>query len=194
MCQTRPSPESWLRSELARDRHYGDAEMLGREFLAIDTGGFEPETRDGMLQAMRRQAELAIEEAHAIIVLFDGNEGLLPADEEITRLLDRSDRPVFFAVNKIDGPKHEPRVAEFWELGVAELHPISALHGEGVYDLMEAVLEELPEPQQEEPEGGSHRLTRVAIFSMSSVLRLSCAGASPTCGYPASSGLSCSQL
>ena len=132
---------------VTRDRHYGQASALGVPFMVIDTGGFEPTSTDSMLKLMRAQAELAIEEADVVIALFDGQSGLLPADEEITRLLQRSGKPVHFAVNKIDGAKHEVLAAEFWSLGVNMIWPMSAQHGGGVYDLLEAVVEDLHTPE-----------------------------------------------
>jgi len=150
---------------VTRDRHYGDGELFGRKFIVIDTGGFEPETDDGMLKAMRNQAQLAIEEADVVIVLFDGREGLLPADREITRMLQRSGKPVHYAVNKIDGQRHEPLVAEFWELGIEMVWGVSAQHGPGVYDLMEPVLDDLPEEVAEESdEERAPNVTKIAII------------------------------
>lgn len=137
---------------VTRDRQYGDAEVLGRDLMVVDTGGFEPETDDRILRSMREQAQLAIEEADVIVMVLDGRDGLLPADREIVRMLERGNTPVHYAVNKIDGVRHDPLVAEFWELGVKELWPISAQHGGGVMDLMEAVLADLPEPEPEEEE------------------------------------------
>ena len=133
---------------VTRDRHYGQASALGIPFMVIDTGGFEPASTDDMLKLMRAQAELAIEEADVVIALFDGQSGLLPADEEITRMLQRSGKPTHFAVNKIDGAKHEALAAEFWSLGVSMIWPISAQHGGGVYDLLEAVVDDLHSPEE----------------------------------------------
>ena len=150
---------------VTRDRHYGDAELFGRKFIVIDTGGFEPETDDGMLKAMRNQAQLAIEEADVVVAIFDGREGLLPADREITRMLQRSGKAVHFGVNKIDGQRHEPLVAEFWELGVDMVWGISAQHGPGVYDLMEAAIEDLPEEVATPSEAEQAlNVTRIAII------------------------------
>jgi len=129
---------------VTRDRHYGEAEILGRRFYVIDTGGFEPSADEGMLAAMRVQAEIAIEEADAVIALYDGREGLVTADQEIARRLARTDKLVFHTINKIDGPSHESKTAEFWEMGVDHLHSVSAQHGSGVYDLLEAVFAALP--------------------------------------------------
>jgi GTPase len=137
---------------VTRDRHYGQASALGVPYMVIDTGGFEPTSTDDMLKLMRSQAELAIEEADVVIALFDGPSGLLPADEEITRMLQRSGKPIHYAVNKIDGGKQEILTAEFWALGVSMIWPISAQHGGGVYDLLEAVVEDLHVPDAEEEE------------------------------------------
>lgn len=135
---------------VTRDRQYGETEVLGRELLVIDTGGFEPEADDRILKSMREQAQLAIEEADVIVMILDGRDGLLPADREIVRMLERGGKPVHYAVNKIDGARHDPLVAEFWELGVKELWPISAQHGGGVYDLFEALAEDLPDAVEED--------------------------------------------
>jgi len=148
---------------VTRDRHYGDADLLGREAIVVDTGGFEPETDDAMLRAMREQAQLAIDEADVVLMVFDGRAGLLPADGEITRMLVQSGKPVHYVVNKIDGARHDPLVAEFWELGVPELWPVSAEHGAGVYDLLEAVLETLP-PEGEDEVEEADEVTRVAVI------------------------------
>ena len=154
---------------VTRDRHYGEAELLGERFFVVDTGGFEPAAEDGMLKAMRRQAEVAVEEADVVIALFDGREGLLPADREIVRLLERSGKPVHYGVNKIDGPRHDPLVAEFWELGVAMLWPLSAQHGGGYLDLMEAALADLPPAAEESDDEGPLGPTRVAIIGKPNV-------------------------
>ncbi len=154
---------------VTRDRHYGEAEVLGERFFVVDTGGFEPEAEDGMLKAMRRQAEVAVEEADVVIALFDGREGLLPADREIVRLLERSGKPVHYGVNKIDGPRHDPLVAEFWELGVEMLWPLSAQHGSGYLDLMEAALADLPPAADEPADDGPLSPTRVAIIGKPNV-------------------------
>ena len=135
---------------VTRDRQYGEGEVLNKKFVAVDTGGFEPESVDRLLVAMRGQAQIAIDEADVILVVFDGQSGLLPADREITRMIQRSGTPVHFAVNKIDGVRHDPLVAEFWELGVHDLWPISAQHGAGIYDLFEALAADLPESDDED--------------------------------------------
>ncbi len=149
---------------VTRDRHYGDGELLERRFMVVDTGGFEPLASEGMLSAMRVQAEIAIEEADVVIALFDGTEGLLPADEEITRMLVRSGKAVYYAVNKIDGPRHDALVADFYSLGVDPLWPISAEHGGGVLDLMEAIFEEQFPPLDADAEAADPSVTRIAVI------------------------------
>ncbi|MFT7580083.1 MAG: GTP-binding protein [Myxococcota bacterium] len=147
---------------VTRDRQYGDAEFMGRTFMLIDTGGFEPETADPMLKLMREQAQLAIDEADTVILLFDGQVGLLAADREIAQMLKRSGKVVHYVVNKIDGTRHEALSAEFWELGVHELWNISAQHAGGVYDMMEAVLDGLPDMDDDDYEADED-LIKVAV-------------------------------
>lgn len=152
---------------VTRDRQYGEADVLGRRLIIVDTGGIEPDSDDVLLKQMREQAEIAIEEADAIICVFDGPAGILPQDDEIVRMLQRGKTPVFWCINKIDGPKHDPLVLEFYELGIHPLFPVSAQHSGGTLDLMEAVLESLPPelPEQEKDDG----IIRVAIVGRPNV-------------------------
>lgn len=136
-----------------RDRNYADAVWEGKPFVLIDTGGFEPASEEKILIQMREQTTLAMEEADVIIFLLDGRSGLTPADRDIAAVLRQVRKPVFFTVNKVDGPKQEGNAVEFYELGVDHLYTISAQHGEGIYELMEAVMDVLPEsplPPEEE--------------------------------------------
>ena len=137
-----------------RDRNYADADWMGREFTLIDTGGFEPVSDEKILIQMREQTTLAIEEADIIVFLLDGKEGLNPADEEITRILRKSGKPVLYTLNKVDNPVKYTSSGDFYRLGVDQLYPISAEHGLGIDGLMDAVVEMLPpaEPEEEEPE------------------------------------------
>ena len=125
---------------LTRDRHYGRGRAGDREFLVVDTGGFEPVAKDGLLREMARQAEAAIAEADAVILLVDGREGLVPQDRRIADMLRRAGRPVLVAVNKSEGRPSALVTAEFHELGLGEPVAISAAHGEGVRDLVELAL------------------------------------------------------
>jgi GTP-binding protein len=151
---------------LTRDRHYGDARIDGREFIVIDTGGFEPEAREGLVQAMARQARQAVAEADVVVFVLDARTGLTPHDEEIARFLRGTGRRVLVAVNKAEGMADSPRLAEFHELGMGEPIPVSAAHGQGVRRLVEVAFGDLPpdEPDDEDTAaGGEARPIRLAV-------------------------------
>ncbi|MBM4259357.1 MAG: ribosome biogenesis GTPase Der [Deltaproteobacteria bacterium] len=133
---------------VTRDRNFAQAMWQGQPILLVDTGGLDFDDADGLNSRIQEQTRLAISEADVIIFLFDGREGLNPADAEAVDLLRRTDKPTFFAVNKIDGDKQEASAAEFFALGLDPLYTLSAAHGRGVSDLMEAVAETW---QQKEP-------------------------------------------
>ena len=135
---------------LTRDRHYGHGRLGKKPFLVVDTGGFEPLVKDGILHEMARQTEQAIAEADAVIFVVDGRTGLTPHDKEIANKLRRIDRPVFVAVNKAEGLNSGMVEADFHELGLGEPNAISAAHGEGVRGLVDLALEGFPEPEDEE--------------------------------------------
>ncbi|WP_434515780.1 ribosome biogenesis GTPase Der [Dechloromonas sp. ARDL1] len=135
---------------LTRDRHYGHGKLGKKPYLVVDTGGFEPLVKDGILHEMARQTEQAIAEADAIIFVVDGRTGLTPHDKEIANKLRRIDRPVFVAVNKAEGMNAGMVEADFHELGLGEPNAISASHGEGVRGLVEMALESFPEPEDDE--------------------------------------------
>jgi len=136
-----------------RDRNYADSNWNGKTFMIIDTGGFEPATSERMLIQMREQTNMAIEEADAIIFLMDGREGLTPSDIEITKLLRKTKKPVFYVANKIDNLKQEDLAFDFYRLGVDRIYSISSQHGLGVGDLLDDVVEHLPEiPVQDDKE------------------------------------------
>ena len=125
---------------LTRDRHYGRGRAGEREFLCVDTGGFEPVATSGILFEMAKQAKAAIAESDAIVFLVDARAGLAPQDRDIAELLRKSGRPIVLAVNKAEGLPPERTVAEFHELGLGEPLPISAAHGENVRDLIDIAL------------------------------------------------------
>lgn len=133
---------------VTRDRNYHEVERGGRTVLLVDTGGFEPDNPDRLMQQVRDQARLAIDEADAVIFVVDGIQGPTAVDQEIADLLRRSGKSVFLAVNKIDSPKREVRGAfsEFFGLGFGHVAPVSAEHARGVDDLFDAVVASLPEP------------------------------------------------
>ena len=125
---------------VTRDRIYGDCEWCGRTFSLVDTGGIEPGTDSDMLKFMRRQAEIGIELADAIIMVTDVRSGVTAADEDVATMLRKSGKPVALAVNKCDsvGPTN-PDVYEFYCLGIGDLFETSAVHGHGTGDLLDAV-------------------------------------------------------
>jgi GTP-binding protein len=111
---------------VTRDRNYAEVTRYGKPFILIDTGGFEPVSDERLLVQMREQSQLAVEEADAILFVMDGREGLTPSDIEVASLLRRSGKPLFFVVNKIDGPGQEAAATDFYRLGIDEFHSISA--------------------------------------------------------------------
>jgi len=129
---------------ITRDRLYGDAEWGGRQLRVVDTGGILPEEKDLIPSEIFRQARVALEEAAAIIMVVDGRSELAGPDLELVRLLRKANRPLFLAVNKVDSEKQSSLIDDFHRLGVRQMFPISAEHGRGVDDLLDAVIEQLP--------------------------------------------------
>ncbi|WP_179950543.1 ribosome biogenesis GTPase Der [Neopusillimonas maritima] len=125
---------------LTRDRHYGEGRLGNHAYLVVDTGGFEPIAKEGIMVEMARQTEQAIAEADVVIFLVDARAGINAHDHEIARLLRRAGQRVLLAVNKAEGMKHGSAAAEFYELGLGEPYPISASHGDGVVDLIDNAL------------------------------------------------------
>lgn len=130
---------------VTRDRIYLDAEWLNREFTMIDTGGIETDTEDKILTAIRHQAKLAMEEADAILFLVDGRAGVTTADEEVATLLRRTQKPVILGVNKIDNTNNQELIYDFYTLGLGEPIPISAVNSMNLGDLLDKIIEVLPE-------------------------------------------------
>ncbi len=135
---------------LTRDRHYGIGRGGSKAYLVVDTGGFEPLAKEGIVAEMARQAESAIAEADALLFIVDGRVGLTPHDKQIAERLRRSGRPVFLAVNKGEGMNRALISAEFHELACGEPYVISAAHGEGVKSLLELVLDSFPDAVEED--------------------------------------------
>jgi GTPase len=129
---------------LTRDRHYGRGRLGDRPFLVIDTGGFEPVAKTGILKEMARQTREAIAEADVVVFIVDAREGVSEQDRDIATLLRKSGRPVVLAVNKAEGIPAERASADFHELALGEPLPISAAHGEGVRDLLDIALAQVP--------------------------------------------------
>ncbi|WP_368931976.1 ribosome biogenesis GTPase Der [Achromobacter xylosoxidans] len=140
-------------SGLTRDRHYGEGRVGEIPFIVIDTGGFEPVAKDGILLEMARQTRQAIAEADVVVFLVDARAGLNAHDHEIATLLRKSGQQrVLLAVNKAEGMGAGAAIAEFHELGLGQPYPISAAHGDGIVDLIELALQDLAEPSAEEEE------------------------------------------
>jgi GTP-binding protein len=152
---------------VTRDRLYGIAEWREESFIVVDTGGLSFERDDPLLRQVRRQAELAIEEAAVILFLLDGREGPAPLDQEIAALLRRSGKPVIPVVNKIDHPGVVDEITAFYSLGIGEPLPVSAAHGRGTGDLLDRICELLPEEQAEA--GPGEETIRVALVGRPNV-------------------------
>ena len=146
---------------VTRDRISADVEWNGRVLTLVDTGGIEPETNSALLRQMRAQAEMAIAAADVILFLTDLRTGVTDADREIATMLRKSKKPVLPVVNKVDAPGDLPAdFYEFYSLGLGDPLPVSSIHGTGCGDVLDAVLELLPEPEDTPPEEG---VIRVAV-------------------------------
>ena len=138
---------------VTRDRIYGTCDWNGREFTLVDTGGIEPNTDSEMLQFMRRQAEIAIDTADVIVMVTDVTVGMTAADNEVATMLKRSKKPVVIAVNKCDKTGGvDPMFYEFYGLGLGDPIEVSAIHGHGTGDLLDACVEKFPEATDDEEE------------------------------------------
>ncbi len=147
---------------LTRDRHYGQGKHGKHEFIVVDTGGFEPDAASGIYKEMGKQTRQAVAEADVVLFLVDGREGVSAQDHEIARYLRRLGKSTLLVANKAEGMKDGTRLTEFFELGLGEVHAISAAHGQGIRDLLDAALEalNLPDPDllEDEPASGAIKL------------------------------------
>ena len=137
---------------LTRDRHYGEGRMGERPFLVIDTGGFEPVAKEGIMHEMALQTRQAVAEADVVMFIVDGRQGLTPHDKTITDFLRKSGRKVMLVVNKSEGMKYTSVTADFYELGMGDPYVISAAHGDGVLDLVNEAIDEALQQRPEEAE------------------------------------------
>lgn len=137
---------------VTRDRSYHTADWNGRSFTLIDTGGIEMGSDDAFQSSITSQALAATDEADVIIFLVDGQTGINADDEEVARILRRSKKPVLLAVNKLDSVKQEGEIWEFYQLGLGDPHPVSALHGTGTGDLLDVIVSLFPEDKVEKDE------------------------------------------
>lgn len=134
---------------LTRDRHYGDGRIGEREFIVIDTGGFEPSAETGIVREMAKQTRQAVAEADAVIFVVDVRGGLSAQDHDIADFLRTSGKKVLLAANKAEGMVESPLLGEFYELGLGQPHPVSAAHGQGIRSLIEAALADCPAEEEE---------------------------------------------
>lgn len=152
---------------VTRDRIYGDCDWLSHNFLLVDTGGIEPFSDDVILSQMRRQAQLAIDSAEVILFVTDIRSGILPADQEVASMLQRSGKPIVLCVNKCDTVGEMPaEFYEFYNLGLGDPYPVSSVHGHGTGDLLDEVVRHLP---PEEPEQEDDEVIRVAVIGKPNV-------------------------
>lgn len=145
---------------VTRDRHYAVSEVLGRPFLLVDTGGFDPDSDDPMAESIASQVYLALEECDVVICVVDGTAEPTPADREAIALLRRTDKPVLYVANKADSPDKADLCVVYYELGIEKIFPVSALHGRGVAQFEDALLETLPKqsPSESDEESDAPRI------------------------------------
>lgn len=150
---------------VTRDRNYGEFSYSGRDFILIDTGGFEPAREDGFPPLIERQIRVSLDESDVVIFVLDGAEGMLPEDRDLATILRKEEKPVFYVVNKVDSQKREGNLFDFYELGMERFYPVSALHGRGVDDLLEDIVSAAKHIDAEEEEqdtiGGTVRIAFV---------------------------------
>lgn len=133
---------------VTRDRHYADASLLGRDCVIIDTGGFDPDSDDRMMEGIAGHVRVALEEADVVVCVLDATSGPMPADREALRLLRDTDKPVVFIANKADSPQRQQEAMALYELGMEELMLVSAQHALGLGDLEETIVGHLPPPRE----------------------------------------------
>lgn len=131
-------------SGVTRDRHYGKSDWNGKEFSLIDTGGYSVGSDDVFEEEIRKQVQLAIDEADMIVFVVDVEDGITPMDEEVANLLRQVNKPLFMAVNKVDNAMRVGNAVEFYNLGLGEYHTISSVNGSGTGDLLDAIAEAIP--------------------------------------------------
>ena len=146
-------------SGVTRDRHYGKSDWNGRDFTVIDTGGYVVGSDDIFEKEIDKQVELAIDEADAIIFMVDVESGVTAMDEDVAKLLRRHNKPVFLTINKVDNAMREAEAVEFYALGLGDYYTVSSVNGSGTGDLLDALIESLPEEVEAEP----NELPRFAV-------------------------------
>jgi len=154
---------------VTRDRNYGEAEWAGRKFQLIDTGGLNIDAEGGLEESVQKQSRLALREADVILFLFDGKGGLNPLDREAVGLLRKEDKPVLFAVNKIDSRQRADNLYEFYALGIDPLFSISAEHGLGISDLMDEVVQQFPNAEESDEKTEEKAPLRISVVGRPNV-------------------------
>ncbi|MGI6574449.1 MAG: ribosome biogenesis GTPase Der [bacterium] len=153
---------------ITRDRLYGEVEWLGKRFILVDTGGIEIDPTAQISSQVRYHAEIAIKEADIVLLVVDGNEGLTPGDKEVAELLRRSKKPVILVVNKIDHPKQEVNLWDFYSLGLEPIMSASAIHGLNIGDILDEVVSLFP-PQKEFEQACEDDKKRIAVVGKPNV-------------------------
>jgi GTPase len=149
---------------LTRDRHYGNARQGKLEFIVIDTGGFEPKAESGIYMEMAKQTRQAVAEADAVVFVLDARGGLTAQDHDIANYLRKLGKPTILAANKAEGMTEGVQLSEFYELGLGEVHPISAAHGQGIRSLVEMAFEPLHlASEEEEDESAEPGVIKLAV-------------------------------
>ncbi len=148
---------------LTRDRHYGNARLGKHEFIVIDTGGFEPDASAGIYKEMARQTQQAVAEADIVVFVVDAREGLSAQDHDIANYLRRLGKPCLLVANKAEGMREGAQLAEFYELGLGEVLPVSAAHGQGIRSMVEMALEPLHLDEQEDEAEAEDGVIRLAV-------------------------------
>ena len=148
---------------LTRDRHYGNARPGKQEFIVIDTGGFEPDASSGIYKEMAKQTRQAVAEADVVIFVVDARSGLSAQDHDIANYLRRLSKPCILVANKAEGMQGGAQLAEFYELGLGEVLPVSAAHGQGIRSMMELALEPLQLPEEDEAESRDDGIIKLAV-------------------------------
>lgn len=156
---------------VTRDRNYAESTWNGRRFNLVDTGGLDPDDSQALMTSIRQQVDFALREAEAIIFVCDGRAGLAPDDKQILNFLRKnwSAHPMFVAINKLDNANDESQLAEFYELGIDPLYPVSAVHGHGVADLLDVIVKQMPVNDTGEEEKRGIELERIAIVGKPNV-------------------------
>jgi GTPase len=149
---------------LTRDRHYGNGHLGKREYIVIDTGGFEPDAAEGIYREMAKQTRQAVAESDVVLFVVDARDGLSAQDHEIAQYLRRLGKPTLLVANKAEGMKEGAQLVEFFELGLGEVLPVSSAHGQGVRSMLELALEAIPGfSEEDEAEAPEDDVIRLAV-------------------------------